>query len=161
MTDISRAYQEARSLPDDVLVNEMQNPSGMMPSYIAMSELNDRKALRAGGGGAPKKRTSLAEELAMSVQSSPVRQFSEGGRIGRLNPFHAFLEALQNPELSGAIQQEQINAMHGNQPPLMQPQRPVAASGPVHTSLLRPQPPGTPEPLKRYAGGGIASLMGR
>lgn len=157
MADISRAYSEVRSLPDQALQHELEQPSGMMPGYLVLSELQDRQAMRKNSGMGRKKRPSIMQEiLAAMPKTQPAPQqvpgYSEGGIIQQINPFYAYLEGLQNPEQASAQMQEKINSQFHNQPPLMPLQKPGAPTAPVSGSTLRPQPAGTPPGLEGIYG---------
>lgn len=68
MVDLSAAFSEVKSLPDEALNQELSNPSGALPGYLIMSELQDRQAVRAGsGGGKSTKRPSMKDELLQSL----------------------------------------------------------------------------------------------
>lgn len=79
--DLSRAYQEVKSLPDEALANELANPSGMVPSYLVMAEMEDRKALRSTGGVAGQlNRPSMKDELLKGIGAVQQR-FAQGGMV--------------------------------------------------------------------------------
>src|SRR6478609_7298479 len=120
MADLRRAYEEVRSLPDEALGKELSSPTGAIPGYLIMAELDERKALR-GGGGNPNP-MSMKDELLMggtipqpTTQDAmgPSRQYSRGGIISGLNPFNTMMQGMKNPEISGGLLQEQINAAAG------------------------------------------------
>lgn len=69
MVDLAQAFSEIKSLPDHALQKELSNPTGMIPGWLALGEIHERKRMRATtGGGDPNKRKSMAEEYAGSVQ---------------------------------------------------------------------------------------------
>lgn len=156
MTDLSRAMSEIKSLPDEALKKELAMPTGMVPGYLIMSELQDRQALRNGSG--PKRPLSMAQEMLQGFTPQPAqRMYAEGGLIAATNPFIALIESLQNPEKAGQIQQETINAKFAGQPPLM-PLQPLGNPSPVpDIQNMNPQQPG--RPLTPDAVGGIANLL--
>ena len=165
MTDLAAAFSEVKSLPDDVLTKELNQPSGMIPGFIVLGELSDRKALRDTGGGQTfQKRPSMVDELLKGFRPEPMapqqpQGFSEGGIISKMNPFQAYMEALQNPELGGGIQQEAINEAFNGQPPLMPLQQMQAPGAPQGLESLKPTAPGQLQRPPQYAGGGIVSLL--
>lgn len=86
--DINRAYEEAKSLPDEALHHELNTPSGMLPGYIVLSELNERNALRGSASPEAPKGTIAQEFMA--------RGYSAGGMIAGINPFNAYVTGLKS-----------------------------------------------------------------
>src|SRR5262245_19232621 len=70
MTDLAQSLSEIRSLPDQALRKELSSPTGMLPGFLVISELHDRKNLRGNymGKGAPDGQKTVAEEYAGSIQ---------------------------------------------------------------------------------------------
>jgi muramidase (phage lysozyme) len=69
MVDLARAFSEIKSLPDHALQRELSHPTGMVPGWLALGEIHERKRMRAStGGGDPSKRKSMAEEYSGSIQ---------------------------------------------------------------------------------------------
>lgn len=163
MVDLNRAYQEAKSLPDEALGQELSNPTGFLPGYIIMSELEERQALRAGGGG-QKPKGSMKDELLSSlgggIGSPSVRQYASGGIVARTNPGYARMMALRYPEFNTKLQEENIIDAHGGIAPLLPLQAPGAAQPPVDINTMLLTQPTPPEELRQFYGGGIVSLMG-
>lgn len=154
--DLNRAYQEAKSLPDEALSQELASPSGFLPGYIIMSELEDRKALRAGGGG-QRPPGSMKDELLSSMGG--FRQYANGGIVAQLNPGYAQMMGTRNRQFANGLREEDIIDANGGIAPLMSLQAPGApAPAPSNNSMMATTP-GTPEELKRL--GGIGSLIGR
>jgi len=60
MPDLSQAFSETKSLPDDILKREMATPTGALPSWMVASELSERQALRSGGF---KRKPSIAQQI--------------------------------------------------------------------------------------------------
>lgn len=145
--DLARIIQEAKSLPDEALKREITSPTGMMPGYLAMSELSDRQALRSGSKG-PAKRPSMAEEMLGAKQG-----FAQGGLVGSINPFLAYLEQRVGQPLVDA--QDQASGLT----PLAMPNPPAGLQAP--DPLMAPQMPGAPSAPPRYSQGGLASLLRR
>ena len=67
MTDLSQAYSEAKSLPDEVLARELKSGTGMIPGYILLGEMQERKAIRSSTAANPKP-TTMVEDYVGSVQ---------------------------------------------------------------------------------------------
>lgn len=147
MVDLNRAYQEVKSLPDEALQRELSSPTGMLPGYLVMAELDERRAIR-GGGGNP-------SPMSMKEEMLGGREYAKGGLIAGLNPFNAYIQGLKNPQISAGLMQEQINQMYGGLPSLMPAQTPGAPQAPqmisdmVPTSPQQPQAPMGLEALRR------------
>ena len=139
--DLARAIEEAKSLPDDALKREIESPSGMLPGFLAMSELSDRAAVRTGGERKPK--TSMAQELLG-------RNFAQGGVVSNLNPFAAYMEQRMGQSITGIPDDPR-----GLTPQEM-PQMPMAPPPP--DQLMAPTAPLRPT---HFAQGGLASLLRR
>lgn len=157
MVDLNRAYQEAKSLPDEALSQELSNPTGYLPGYLIMAELEDRKALRSSAAGqAPQ--TSMKDELLSGMGG--VRQYAAGGIVAQLNPGYARMMALRNPAFATKLQEQDIIDANGGIAPLMSPQAPGSAAPPPELSSMVMTEPEIPERLKTL-GGGLGSLLGR
>lgn len=146
--DIAAAFSQVKSLPDEALHKELAQPTGMIPGYMVLSEIQDRKTLRD-TTPASATRPSMAEEISL-------KGYSAGGIVAGINPFNAYMDGLksqtalaQNPSLeNGPI-------------PLGQPNVPIQA--PNLWSLVPQQPgklPGLEQP-KHYANGGTVEEQRR
>ena len=62
--NIVKLQNELKSVPDDALIGYVQNPTGQVPSYLALSELQRRKEMRAKYQTEKAPETSVAEDLA-------------------------------------------------------------------------------------------------
>jgi hypothetical protein len=83
MADLAQALSEIKSLPDSALQKELASPSGMLPGYLVLGEMHERKRLRAESHGqAPTKRPSMAEEYMGNAQ----RAFAGAGLAGQTRP---------------------------------------------------------------------------
>lgn len=144
MTDLSQAYSEVKSLPDSALQREMQSPSGMIPGYIVLAEMNERRAVRNSATAQPSGQTMAQEYMG----------YAGGGKVEaltKLNPFAALVRGMKNIHAldSGpAIEDGQLPSLPSLQPPMQ----------PMGLESLIPQQPGRPDELKKYAGGGIVAL---
>lgn len=162
MVDIARAYHEAKSLPDEALNRELSQPTGMIPGYLIMAELEDRKALRAGGGAMGGKRMSMKDELLQGLQSPqnspdmPLATYASGGLVDALNPFFAQMQA-RDPMVRAAQMQEQMTKMNHGYMPLNPPATPAAPGSPMVLGV--PTPAGTPSTPFHYGSGGITDLL--
>jgi hypothetical protein len=54
--------EDLKQYPDQWLMREVQNPSGAMPPYLILSELQRRKLLRSGAASAPAPASSVAQD---------------------------------------------------------------------------------------------------
>lgn len=158
MTNLSQAYSEIKSLPDSALHKELSSPSGMIPGYLILSELNERRSLRSETPG-PTDPQNIAQEYK-------TKGYAGGGKVemlAKLNPFEYYTKALKNfhsvdatPPAPGGI----VGAMPVAAPPM----QPVGLE-----TLIAQQPgiPGQPTPIgqpvmpqlqqqpQKYALGGI------
>lgn len=150
--DLHAAYQDAKYLSDDDLTNELSNPSGLIPGYILMSEMQERDAIRKSSGSGTTPQLSMKDQLLSS------RQYSKGGIIAQLNPFDALSQTMKNPQLLGSYMQDSINQQSGGLPSLQAAQAPGAPEAPRSLSSLQPTPAGTPQQIQQFACGGLASL---
>jgi hypothetical protein len=144
--DISRAYQEVKSLPDEALTKELEQPSGMVPGYLVMAELEDRKAIRS-SSAQPQSKTSMKDELLQGIGT-----YSAGGLVASANPGYSDMMARMDPNIAAARMQEQMMQANKGYYPLNPPgqlQMPGAPQG--LSSLMPPQAEQRPQ---GYAKGG-------
>jgi hypothetical protein len=90
--NIIKLQNELKSVPDDALIGYVQNPTGNVPSYLALSELQRRKDMRAKYQAQQAPQSSVAEDLeqeAMPNQgglamlaSQPQMQMEDQGVAG-------------------------------------------------------------------------------
>jgi len=66
--NIVKLQNELKGVPDDALIGYVQNPTGTVPSYLALSELQRRKEMRAKYQAAQPEKTTVAEDLAAPPQ---------------------------------------------------------------------------------------------
>jgi hypothetical protein len=62
--NIVKLQNELKGVPDDALIGYVQNPTGTVPSYLALSELQRRKEMREKYKAAQPEKTTVAEDLA-------------------------------------------------------------------------------------------------
>jgi hypothetical protein len=158
MADLNQSYQDAKFMSDDALKQELSAPSGLVPGYIIMAELQDRAGVRVGGGGQTDQ-PSMKDQLLAQNSAPPSRQYSRGGIISQLNPTNATAQVMKHPELAGGFIQDQINAQSGGLPSLSAAQAPGALQPPMYLSQLEPTQSGSPQAPQRFAHGGLASLL--
>ena len=156
--DLSRAYQEVKSLPDEALTKELSQPSGMVPSYLVMAELEDRKAIRSSTPQQGKK-TSMKDDLLNDI--NPMG-FASGGLVQQTNPFYYSMLARMNPEVAASQMQEQMMQANRGYYPTNSLQAPQAPQPPAGISGLVPGAPAMSGSLQepRYAAGGVVRKPG-
>jgi hypothetical protein len=66
--NIVKLQNELKGVPDDALIGYVQNPTGTVPSYLALSELQRRKEMREKYQAAQPEKTTVAEDLAAPPQ---------------------------------------------------------------------------------------------
>jgi hypothetical protein len=66
--NILKLQDELKSVPDNALVGYVQNPTGHVPSYLALSELQRRKDMREKYQQAQPEKTTVAEDLEQQAQ---------------------------------------------------------------------------------------------
>jgi len=69
--NIIKLQNELKSVPDDALIGYVQNPTGNVPSYLALSELQRRKDMRAKYQAQQAPQSSVAEDLGQQAQPQP------------------------------------------------------------------------------------------
>lgn len=72
--NIVKLQNELRSVPDNVLIGYVQNPTGQVPSYLAVTEMNRRKEMRDNYQQQKPPESSVVEDLAQSMQPPPQPQ---------------------------------------------------------------------------------------
>lgn len=177
--NVFQIQEQLRTAPDDYLVKEMQQPTGMAPQYLVLTELQRRQQLRQ-GVGAQMPTTTVAQDLAAGIgggqrpeipnaanqpqppsmaamQGSTAPQkssFASGGMVGEEK--EGFFDGL-NPLMGGAIPWA-LNKMGGDDGwqlgaiGLMN-----QLFGDKKKEQLPGQVPANPmeqQPVQRFAGGG-------
>jgi hypothetical protein len=69
--NIIKLQNELKGVPDDALIGYVQNPTGNVPSYLALSELQRRKDMRAKYQAQQAPQSSVAEDLGQQAQPQP------------------------------------------------------------------------------------------
>jgi hypothetical protein len=69
--NILKLQNELKSVPDDALIGYVQNPTGNVPSYLALSELQRRKDMRTKYQAQQAPESSVAEDLGQQAQPQP------------------------------------------------------------------------------------------
>jgi len=71
--NIIKLQNELKGVPDQALIGYVQNPTGHVPTYLALSELQRRKEMR-NNYQAAKPETTVAENLINEAQPQPMQQ---------------------------------------------------------------------------------------
>lgn len=66
--NILKLQNQLRSVPDDTLVGYVQNPTGQVPTYLALSELQRRKEMRSSYQAEKAEDKTVAEDLVEEAQ---------------------------------------------------------------------------------------------
>jgi hypothetical protein len=69
--NIIKIQNQLKGVPDDTLVGYVQNPSGQVPTYLALSELQRRKEMRSSYQANKPEEKSVAEDLVEETQPQP------------------------------------------------------------------------------------------
>ena len=72
--NIIKLQNELRGVPDDALIGYVQNPTGNVPSYLALSELQRRKDMRTKYEAQQAPQSSVAEDLEQQAAPQPQAQ---------------------------------------------------------------------------------------
>jgi hypothetical protein len=72
--NILKVQNELRSVPDDALIGYVQNPTGHVPTYLALSELQRRKEMRAKAQTNEPPRSTVAQDLEQPAAPQPMPQ---------------------------------------------------------------------------------------
>ena len=80
--NIIKLQNELRSVPDNALIGYVQNPTGNVPSYLALSELQRRKDMRTKYEAQQTPQSSVADDLEQ--QAAPQAQPQEAQGVAGL-----------------------------------------------------------------------------
>ena len=80
--NIIKLQDELRSVPDNALIGYVQNPTGNVPSYLALSELQRRKDMRTKYESRQTPQSSVADDLEQ--QATPQAQPQEAQGVAGL-----------------------------------------------------------------------------
>ena len=76
--NIIKLQDELRGVPDNALIGYVQNPTGHVPSYLALSELQRRKDMRAKYQQQQAPESSVADDLEQEATPQPQPQQAQG-----------------------------------------------------------------------------------
>jgi hypothetical protein len=95
--NIIKLQNELKNVPDQALIGYVQNPTGQVPSYLALSELQRRKEMRDNYKAAKPEKSTVAEDLAepqpqgiAAIQQSAQAPVAEQGVAGLPVPDQMF-----------------------------------------------------------------------
>ena len=88
--NIIKIQNQLKGVPDEALVGYVQNPTGQVPTYLALSELQRRKEMRASYQANKPEDKTVAEDLVQEAQPQP--------GIAALPEAQPMMEAMQPPE---------------------------------------------------------------
>ena len=129
MANLIQMSEQLKAVPDQWLEQQIQSPSGMVPPYLALSELNRRKALRSQAAQPP---SNTVAESVVQAQPAP--------------PPMASVDVLNNRQPMPQLPQ---TPQAGIPSPLPQ----------GLASLAPPAPQGPPAPQRMAVGGLVSSIM--
>jgi hypothetical protein len=69
--NIIKIQNQLKGVPDDTLVGYVQNPTGQVPTYLALSELQRRKEMRSNYQANKPEDKTVAEDLVQEAQPQP------------------------------------------------------------------------------------------
>jgi len=69
--NIIKIQNQLKGVPDDTLVGYVQNPTGQVPTYLALSELQRRKEMRNSYQANKPEEKTVAEDLVQEAQPQP------------------------------------------------------------------------------------------
>jgi len=75
--NILQVQDALKNASDMQLAGELQNPTGMAPSYLVLSEMKRRQQMRQGAMASPAPQSSMAEEAASQADYYPEEQQQE------------------------------------------------------------------------------------
>jgi hypothetical protein len=90
--NIIKIQNQLKNAPDDALVGYVQNPTGHVPTYLALSELQRRKEMRSSYQANKPEEKSVAEDLVQEAQP----QMSQEG-VASLPEGQPMQQAMQPP----------------------------------------------------------------
>jgi hypothetical protein len=93
--NIIKIQNQLKGVPDDALVGYVQNPTGQVPTYLALSELQRRKEMRASYQANKPEEKTVAEDLVQEAQPQQP-QMPQGG-VAQLPQAQPMMQAMQPP----------------------------------------------------------------
>ena len=144
--NIVQLQSRLKGVPENTLIEYVQNPNGQVPSFLALSELTRRKELRAGAGQAPQMPTqTVADEVVSSsspgIDNLPIREdmfqeesYANGGIVSFANGGTSFMPLSYNEfvRLLPAQQAKYVET-YGKAPDRVQTTNPLQRAGVIGT----------------------------
>jgi hypothetical protein len=84
--NILKVQNELRSVPDNALIGYVQNPTGHVPTYLALSELQRRKDMRAKVLTTEPSQTTVAEDLEQQAQPQGIAAIQQPAQAPVVQP---------------------------------------------------------------------------
>lgn len=84
--NIVKLQNELKNVPDQALIGYVQNPTGQVPSYLALSELQRRKDMREKYQAAQPEKSTVAQDLEQQAQSSGLAMLAKNPMPGATPP---------------------------------------------------------------------------
>lgn len=109
--NIVQISEQLKDVPDQFLMQEIQNPTGSYPSYLVVSELTRRKRMRE-GAIKQEPTTSVAEDL-VGISGTPQAGQSTLGAAQQM------MAQQQMPQMSMNVPQMSMNEMGQQMPQMM------------------------------------------
>jgi len=82
--NIIKIQDQLKNAPDNALIGYVQNPSGHVPTYLALSELQRRKEMRSKYQANKPEEKTVAEDLVQEAQPQPQMEGVAGLPAGQL-----------------------------------------------------------------------------
>jgi hypothetical protein len=92
--NIIKIQDQLKNAPDDALVGYVQNPTGHVPTYLALSELQRRKEMRNSYQANKPEEKTVAEDLVQEAQPQPQPQMDGVAGLPEAQPM---MEAMAPP----------------------------------------------------------------
>jgi len=132
--NILKVQNDLKSVPDNALIGYVQNPTGQVPSFLALSELQRRKEMRDNYKAAKPEKSTVAQDLeqqaapqpqAQGVASLPVPEtmyqdqnfasggivaFDDGGEVAT-SRFGDWLQGIKSSSQADLTKQDQIQRL--------------------------------------------------
>lgn len=80
--NIVKLQNELKNVPDQALIGYVQNPTGQVPSYLALSELQRRKEMREKYQAAKPEKTTVAQDLEQQAKPSGLAMLAKNPMPG-------------------------------------------------------------------------------
>lgn len=103
--NIFQIQEQLRNLPDNYLAQEMQQPTGIAPQYLILTELERRGQMRKGVGAQMPTTTVVQDKLAEMQGAGPIQDQPSQAGIASMMPM-AQQEQVQNFAEGGLVEKK-------------------------------------------------------